>query len=254
MPRTRDFRRAFDRVSTGYRKSGRVSPCTIQRAPRSRARTSTCCWSTTTMQISCVVERAFALDRCVPEIHVVKDGLEAMRFLRRQGEFADAPRPDLILLDLNLRRKNGREVLVEIKRDPRLRGIPVVVLTASNCEADVADTYDLQANCYVTKPVDTEQFTRVAERSSNSGAPSRSYHRRSPTRGNSRRSARRLDFARVLRQPAPAPSSSKCCRSATKLPLYSTVFEPRHSFTQNGGCRGISATFARYNLKMRMFI
>jgi chemotaxis family two-component system response regulator Rcp1 len=110
-----------------------------------------------------LVERAIVQDRCVPEIHVVKDGLEAMWFLRRQGEFADAPRPDLILLDLHLPRKNGREVLGEIKRDPRLRGIPVVVLTTSTCEADVADTYDLQVNCYVTKPVDAEQFTRIAQ-------------------------------------------------------------------------------------------
>jgi two-component system, chemotaxis family, response regulator Rcp1 len=87
-------------------------------------------------------------------VHVVHDGVEALEFLRRQGKYATAPRPDLILLDLNLPRKDGREVLAEIKPDPELRVIPVVVLTGSNADADVARSYDLHANCYIVKPVD----------------------------------------------------------------------------------------------------
>ena len=94
-------------------------------------------------------------------MHVVEDGVEAMEFLRRQGRFGDAPRPDLILLDLNLPRKDGREVLAEVKTDPDLKRIPVVVLTTSRAEEDVLRAYDLHANCYVTKPVDFEQFMRV---------------------------------------------------------------------------------------------
>ena len=94
-------------------------------------------------------------------IHVVEDGVEAMEFLRRKGRFSDAPRPDLILLDLNLPRKDGREVLAEVKTDPDLKRIPVVVLTTSRAEEDVLRAYDLHANCYVTKPVDFEQFMRV---------------------------------------------------------------------------------------------
>jgi CheY-like chemotaxis protein len=92
---------------------------------------------------------------------VVWDGVEALAFLRQEGEYADAPRPDLILLDLNLPRKNGREVLAEIKEHPNLRRIPVVILTVSQAEEDVLRTYDLHANCYVTKPVDLEQFIKV---------------------------------------------------------------------------------------------
>ena len=94
-------------------------------------------------------------------LHVVHDGVEALAFLRRQGAHIEAPRPDLILLDLNLPRKDGREVLAEIKDDPLLRRIPVVILTTSQSEADVLRTYDLHANCYVTKPVDLEQFFEV---------------------------------------------------------------------------------------------
>ena len=94
-------------------------------------------------------------------MHVVEDGVEAMAFLRRQGSFGEAPRPDLILLDLNLPRKDGREVLAEVKADPDLKRIPVVVLTTSRAEEDVLRAYDLHANCYVTKPVDLAQFMKI---------------------------------------------------------------------------------------------
>jgi len=94
-------------------------------------------------------------------MHMVEDGVEAMEFLRRQGRFGDAPRPDLVLLDLNLPRKDGRQVLAEMKTDPMLKRIPVVVLTTSNAEQDVLSAYDLHANCYVTKPVDFDKFMYV---------------------------------------------------------------------------------------------
>jgi two-component system, chemotaxis family, response regulator Rcp1 len=94
-------------------------------------------------------------------LNVARDGVEAMRFLRREGEYGDAVRPDLILLDLNLPRKDGREVLADIKADPDLKTIPVVVLTTSMAEQDVLHSYQLQANCYITKPVDLEQFITV---------------------------------------------------------------------------------------------
>ncbi len=96
-------------------------------------------------------------------LHVVGDGVEAMMFLRREGKFALSPRPDLILLDLNLPKKDGREVLAEIKADEKLRRIPVVVLTTSKAEQDILRTYDLHANCYITKPVDLEQFIAVVK-------------------------------------------------------------------------------------------
>ena len=96
-------------------------------------------------------------------LHWVKDGVEAMEFLRRQGKHASAPRPDIILLDLNLPKKDGREVLQDIKNDPELKRIPVVVLTTSKAEEDVLRTYDLHANCYVTKPVDLEKFIVVVK-------------------------------------------------------------------------------------------
>jgi CheY-like chemotaxis protein len=92
---------------------------------------------------------------------VAADGEEALALLRREGPYAAAARPDLILLDLNLPRKDGREVLAEIKADPHLRRIPVVVLTSSQAEKDIAISYDLNANCYVTKPVDLQQFMSV---------------------------------------------------------------------------------------------
>jgi CheY-like chemotaxis protein len=90
-----------------------------------------------------------------------RDGVEAMAFLRREGEFHDAPTPDIILLDLNLPRKDGREVLAELKQDPGLRSIPVVVLTTSEAEQDIVKTYDLHANCYITKPVDLDKFIGI---------------------------------------------------------------------------------------------
>ncbi len=94
-------------------------------------------------------------------LSVVRDGEQAMAFLRRESDYAEAPRPDLILLDLNLPRKDGREVLSEIKADQDLRRIPVVILTTSNHEHDILEAYDLNANCYITKPVDLDQFIGV---------------------------------------------------------------------------------------------
>jgi CheY-like chemotaxis protein len=96
-------------------------------------------------------------------LSVVGDGVEALDFLRREGTYADAPRPDVILLDLNLPRKGGREVLAEIKADSSLRRIPVVVITSSEAEQDVLASYDLHVNCYVTKPVDLDQFIKVVQ-------------------------------------------------------------------------------------------
>ncbi|MBX6771275.1 MAG: response regulator [Chloroflexi bacterium] len=94
-------------------------------------------------------------------LNVVTDGVEALLYLRRQGRYAAAPRPDLILLDLNLPRKDGREVLAEIKADPHLRSIPVVILTTSQADQDILKSYELNANCYITKPVDLDQFIAV---------------------------------------------------------------------------------------------
>ena len=96
-------------------------------------------------------------------LHWVKDGVQAMEFLRRQGKYANVPRPDIVLLDLNLPKKDGREVLEEIKTDEDLKRIPVVVLTTSKAEEDVLRTYNLHANCYVTKPVDLEKFIVVVK-------------------------------------------------------------------------------------------
>jgi two-component system, chemotaxis family, response regulator Rcp1 len=94
---------------------------------------------------------------------VVDDGVEALAFLRRQGQYAEMPRPDLILLDLNLPRKDGRQVLLEIKNDETLKRIPVVILTTSKNEEDVLRAYDLHANCYITKPVDFNRFMEVVK-------------------------------------------------------------------------------------------
>ncbi|HWF61175.1 MAG TPA: response regulator [Nitrospira sp.] len=101
--------------------------------------------------------------KVINHLTVLKDGVEALTFLRREGQYANAPRPHLILLDLNLPKKDGREVLAEIKDDEKLKRIPVVVLTTSQNEQDVLKTYNLHANCYVTKPVDLEQFITVVK-------------------------------------------------------------------------------------------
>ena len=94
-------------------------------------------------------------------LYHVEDGAEAMAFLRAEGKYADTPRPDLILLDLNLPKKDGREVLADIKADEDLRRIPTVILTISSDEEDILKTYDLHANCYITKPIDLTQFVKV---------------------------------------------------------------------------------------------
>ncbi len=95
------------------------------------------------------------------EMHVVQDGQAAISFLNRQGDYADAPRPDVILLDLNLPKMDGREVLAKIKNDPNLKRIPVIVLTTSEDEHDILKSYDLHANAFVTKPVDLERFIEI---------------------------------------------------------------------------------------------
>ncbi|MBI2090760.1 MAG: response regulator [Deltaproteobacteria bacterium] len=101
--------------------------------------------------------------KMLTHVSVVGDGVEALAYLRRQGKHTDAARPDLVLLDLNLPKKDGREVLAEIKRDAGLRRIPVVVLTTSSAEQDIVRAYDLHANCYVNKPVDLEEFVKVVK-------------------------------------------------------------------------------------------
>ena len=101
--------------------------------------------------------------KVINKLTVVKDGMEALSLLRQQGQHAHAARPDLILLDLNLPRKDGREVLAEIKADDNLKRIPVVILTTSQDEQDVLKSYNLYANCYITKPVDLEQFITVVK-------------------------------------------------------------------------------------------
>jgi len=104
---------------------------------------------------------ALAAAKISNRLSVVEDGVQAMEFLRRQGGYAQAPRPDLILLDLNLPRKDGREVLADIRADKQLTTIPVVILTTSQAEKDVLHAYALHANCYITKPVDFQQFMEV---------------------------------------------------------------------------------------------
>ena len=96
-------------------------------------------------------------------LHVVDDGAKAIDFLFKRGDYADAPRPDIILLDLNLPKKDGRQVLAEIKAEPQLADIPVVILTTSQAEEDILRSYQLHANCYITKPVDFKQFLKVVK-------------------------------------------------------------------------------------------
>jgi two-component system response regulator len=108
-----------------------------------------------------LAEEALEQAKLRNNLHVVKDGVEAMAFLRKQGKYADVPRPDLMLLDLNMPRKDGREVLAEVKSDDNLKYIPVVVLTTSQAQEDVLKAYGLHANCYISKPVDFEQFANV---------------------------------------------------------------------------------------------
>ena len=110
-----------------------------------------------------LTEEAFRENKIDNELHVVGDGEAAMAFLRREGGYARAPRPDVILLDLNLPRKDGREVLAEIKADDAVKTIPVVVLTTSQAEEDILRSYNLNANCYVTKPIDLDQFIKVVK-------------------------------------------------------------------------------------------
>jgi len=112
-----------------------------------------------------VVMTREALDegKVLNRLHVVGDGVEALAFLRREGAYTEAPRPDLVLLDLDLPRRDGRQVLGEIKSDPELRRIPVVVLTTSEAEEDIFRSYDLHANAYVTKPVDFDRFVAVIQ-------------------------------------------------------------------------------------------
>ena len=108
-----------------------------------------------------ITREAFAENKVKNQLSVVNDGVNALQFLRREASYADAPRPDLILLDLNLPRMDGHEVLAKIKSDSDLQRIPVVVLTTSDAEEDVLRSYDLHANAYVTKPVDFERFLGV---------------------------------------------------------------------------------------------
>ena len=108
-----------------------------------------------------LTKEALKEGKVLNELRVAGDGEQALAFLHREGKHAQAVRPDLILLDLNLPKKDGREVLAVVKEDPTLRRIPVVILTVSKAEEDIIKTYDLHANCYITKPVDLEQFIQV---------------------------------------------------------------------------------------------
>jgi CheY-like chemotaxis protein len=108
-----------------------------------------------------LIQEAFEYNKVHNALHIVSDGVEALEFLYRRGRYEGAPRPDLVLLDLNLPRKDGREVLEEVKADRDLRTIPVVVLTTSEAEEDILRSYDLHANAYVTKPVDFDRFIEV---------------------------------------------------------------------------------------------
>ncbi len=108
-----------------------------------------------------LTQEAFRDSKVANKLHIVSDGALAMEFLRREGPYADAPRPDIVLLDLNLPKKDGRQVLREMKNDPELQSIPTVVLTTSEAEQDIVQSYQLHANCYLTKPVDLEKFLQI---------------------------------------------------------------------------------------------
>ena len=108
-----------------------------------------------------MTREAFQQAKLMNNLHVAEDGVQALQFLHREGEFASSPRPELILLDLNLPRKNGQDVLAEIKADPELKTIPVVILTTSQAEQDILEAYDLHANCYIVKPVGFENFVKA---------------------------------------------------------------------------------------------
>ena len=110
-----------------------------------------------------LIQEALKESKVLNEIYLVEDGLEAMSFLRREDKYPSVPRPDLILLDLNMPKKDGREVLAEIKADDELKRIPVVILTISLDEEDVFKTYNLHANCYITKPIGFDQFMKVVK-------------------------------------------------------------------------------------------
>lgn len=106
---------------------------------------------------------AFKSGRLLNELIIVPDGVEAMKYMRKEGQYADAVMPDIIILDLNMPKKDGRQVLTELKQDPKFRVIPVVILTTSQDETDVLRSYELQASCFVTKPMDFEKFLEVAK-------------------------------------------------------------------------------------------
>ncbi|MCG8549909.1 MAG: response regulator [Desulfobacterales bacterium] len=108
-----------------------------------------------------LAKEALENSKFINKLHVAEDGVQAMEFLHRQGPYTNAPRPDIILLDLNLPKKDGREVLAEIKSDDKFKTIPVVILTSSKADQDVIRSYKLHANCYITKPLDINQFFKV---------------------------------------------------------------------------------------------
>ena len=110
-----------------------------------------------------LAQEALAENKLALNLHIVRDGEQALAFVNREGEYADAPTPDLVLLDLNLPRKSGREVLASIKNNIELKRLPVVVLTSSQAEQDILESYNLHANCYIQKPLDFEQFIKVVK-------------------------------------------------------------------------------------------
>ena len=110
-----------------------------------------------------LAREALGMGKLHNKLHIVQDGMAAMDFLHKAGKYAASPRPDLIILDLNLPKKDGRQVLAEIKVDESLKRIPVVILTTSSAEEDILKTYNLHANCYITKPIDLKQFLHVVQ-------------------------------------------------------------------------------------------